>query len=44
MEIDIEQKYKDFLSTISHELRTPLTSIRGFADTILMSYDKLTDE
>lgn len=44
MEIDIEQKYKDFLSTISHELRTPLTSIRGFADTILMSFDKLTDE
>lgn len=44
MEIDIEQKYKDFLSTISHELRTPLTSIRGFADTLLISYDKLSDE
>ena len=44
MELDIEQRYKDFLSTISHELRTPLTSIRGFADTILMSYDKLSDE
>ncbi len=44
MEKDIEQKYKDFLSTVSHELRTPLTSIRGFADTILMSYNQLSDE
>ena len=44
MEKDTEQKYKDFLSTVSHELRTPLTSIRGFADTILMSYNQLSDE
>lgn len=44
MEKSIEEKYQDFLSTISHELRTPLTSIRGFADTMLLSYDKLSDE
>lgn len=44
MKKDTEQKYKDFLSTVSHELRTPLTSIRGFADTILMSYHQLSDE
>ncbi len=40
----MEQIYSDFISTVSHELRTPLTSIRGFADTMLMSYDKLDAE
>ena len=34
----------DFISTVSHELRTPLTSIRGFAQTMLSSWDKLDDE
>ena len=38
------QSYEDFISTVSHELRTPLTSIRGFAQTMLQSYDKLDDE
>ena len=38
------QSYEDFISTVSHELRTPLTSIRGFAQTMLKSYDKLDDE
>ena len=41
---ELEQKYSDFISTLSHELRTPLTSIRGFADTLLVSGDKLTPE
>ncbi len=40
----LEQAYLDFISTVSHELRTPLTSIRGFADTLLSSYDRLTPE
>ncbi len=35
---------EDFISTVSHELRTPLTSIRGFAQTMLASWDKLDDE
>ena len=35
---------KDFISTVSHELRTPLTSIKGFAQTMLTSWDKLDDE
>ena len=35
---------KDFISTVSHELRTPLTSIRGFAQTLLGSWDKLDDD
>lgn len=34
----------DFISTVSHELRTPLTSIRGFAQTMLNSWDMLDDE
>ena len=38
------QSYEDFISTVSHELRTPLTRIRGFAQTMLQSYDKLDDE
>ena len=33
-------KQDDFISTVSHELRTPLTSIRGFAQTMLSSWDK----
>ena len=41
---NLEQAHIDFISTVSHELRTPLTSIRGFADTLLSSYDKLTPE
>ncbi len=38
------QAHQDFISTVSHELRTPLTSIRGFADTMLMSADKLSKD
>ena len=43
-EENIEKKYTEFISTVSHELRTPLTSIMGFADTLLNSDDKLSDE
>lgn len=41
--MDEEQKQQDFISTVSHELRTPLTSIRGFAQTMLASWDALDD-
>lgn len=41
---NLDQAHLDFISTVSHELRTPLTSIRGFADTLLTSYDRLTPE
>ena len=37
-------KQDDFISTVSHELRTPLTSIRGFAQTMLSSWDKLDED
>lgn len=33
----------DFISTVSHEMRTPLTSIRGFAQTMLSSWEQLDD-
>lgn len=33
----------EFISTVSHELRTPLTSIRGFSQTLLNSWDKISD-
>lgn len=39
-----DKQQEDFISTVSHELRTPLTSIRGFAQTMLSSWDKLDDE
>lgn len=42
--INEEKQQEDFISTVSHELRTPLTSIRGFAQTMLGSWDKLDDE
>ncbi len=40
----INDDKNDFISTVSHELRTPLTSIRGFAQTMLASWDKLDDD
>lgn len=42
--VNEEKQQEDFISTVSHELRTPLTSIRGFAQTMLDSWDKLDDE
>ena len=42
MNEDLKQ-HEDFISTVSHELRTPLTSIRGFAQTMLSSWDALDD-
>lgn len=42
--VNEEKQQEDFISTVSHELRTPLTSIRGFAQTMLSSWDKLDDD
>ena len=41
--MDKNTSQHDFISTVSHELRTPLTSIRGFAQTMLSSWDMLDD-
>ena len=35
---------KEFLSTITHEIRTPLTSIRGFSQTMLDNWEKLSED
>ena len=43
-ENSLQKAQAEFISTVSHELRTPLTSIRGFADTLLTSGDKLSEE
>lgn len=40
----VEKAQMEFVSTVSHELRTPLTSIRGFSETLLRSWDKLTSD
>lgn len=37
------KRQEDFVATVSHELRTPLTSIRGFSQTLLASWDKISD-
>ncbi len=42
--MDNNKSQQDFISTVSHELRTPLTSIRGFAQTMLASWDALDDD
>ena len=44
IESNVDRAQVEFVSTVSHELRTPLTSIKGFADTILRSGNKITDE
>ncbi len=41
---NVDRAQVEFVSTVSHELRTPLTSIKGFADTLLRSGNKLTEE
>jgi len=40
----VDRAQIDFVSTVSHELRTPLTSIKGFAETLIRSGEKLTEE
>lgn len=44
LDSNVDKAQIEFISTVSHELRTPLTSIRGFAETLLKSGNKLSDE
>ena len=41
---NLDRAQVEFVSTVSHELRTPLTSIKGFADTLLRSGNKLSED
>ncbi|CAN5298192.1 ATP-binding protein [soil metagenome] len=34
----------ELVSTVSHELRSPLTSVKGFTKTLLVKWDRFTDE
>jgi signal transduction histidine kinase len=39
--VELDKTKSELLSVVSHELRTPLTSIRGFASSLLESFDDL---
>lgn len=41
---NVDRAQMEFVSTVSHELRTPLTSIKGFADTLIRSWDKVQED
>lgn len=41
---NIDKVQMEFVSTVSHELRTPLTSIKGFSETLLKTWDKLSTD
>ncbi|HLF70391.1 MAG TPA: ATP-binding protein [Actinomycetota bacterium] len=41
---ELERVRSDFIASVSHELRTPATVIKGFAATLMQSWDRLSDE
>src|SRR3989339_458410 len=41
---EMDEKKSEFVSVVAHDLRTPLTSILGFAETIMKTELKLTEE
>ncbi len=34
----------DLVATVSHEIRSPLTSVKGFTKTLLVKWDRITDD
>jgi signal transduction histidine kinase len=34
----------EFLGIVSHELRTPLTAVKGFVDTVLLHWDRFSED
>ena len=41
---DADRLKGEFLSMVSHELRTPLTAVKGFVDTVLLHWDRFSEE
>ena len=40
----LDASRSELVSTVSHELRSPLTSVKGFTKTLLVKWDRFTDE
>ena len=40
----VEELRKELIANVSHDLRSPIASIRGFAETILLKENNITDE
>lgn len=40
----VEELRKELIANVSHDLRSPIASIQGFAETILLKEDNLSDE
>ncbi len=40
----VDAARSDLVATVSHEIRSPLTSVKGFTRTLLMKWDRYSDE
>jgi signal transduction histidine kinase len=40
----VDAARSDLVATVSHEIRSPLTSVKGFTKTLLLKWDRFSDE